>query len=479
MYDYIVCGAGSSGSTVAGRLAEDPGVTVLLIEAGGDDSRESIQNPDLWPLNLGTDAVWNFTTAPSPALGGRSLDYAMGRALGGGSSVNVANWVRGHRSDWDHFAEVTGDPVWGFAAVRALFERIESGPMRLEAATPRHPLGNAVLDAAQEAGFPLYPNPNGALMEAERGCAPPQKIVQDGRRRSPYRAYVAEPDRPNLTVLTGTSVRELLFDRDRAVGVCVNAAGPDRDFYAGREIVLSLGAINTPKVLMLSGIGDPEELRRHGIPVRRNLPGVGRNLTDHALLPLVWQATPGGDPAPPGDVRAACFWQLTAAAGDPPTFMYLNPAPEGDVITFVIGMPMRGTGRVRLASTDPDAAPIIETGFFTDPADIGSALRALDTARAIGKAPALRPFLSAELLPGAADAETYVRENVETYWHQSGTARMGRDEHAVVDSRLRVIGCEGLRVADASVLPSVTMANTMAPSVLVGEQAAAFISATT
>ena len=243
---------------------------------------------------------------------------------------------------------------------------------------------------------------------------------------------------------------------------------------------------------MLSGVGDAAQLREHGIGVRAHLPGVGRNLNDHPVIAQVWRTAEGADLTGPIDARVGAFWNLTGADGAAPAIVYpaagapVPPtlAPPGGLpeqaVTFLLGVRMHDTGRVRLASADPSVNPRIETGFFTHPADMDSALRAIDTARAIGTASALKSFMGEEVLPGPVDRDArvdYLRNVVQTFWHQSGTARMGRDDMAVLDSRLRVIGVEGLRVADASALPRVTVANTMAPSVLVGEQAAEFIRA--
>ncbi|MBU2662570.1 GMC family oxidoreductase N-terminal domain-containing protein [Actinoplanes bogorensis] len=460
-YDFIVCGSGPAGSALAGRLAERPGVSVLLLEAGHTDERPTVDDPSRWVENLGGPAVWDFSTEPSPAVHDRRLFYPMGRVLGGGGSVNGSTWVRGHRDDWDFYARETGDPAWSHKSALEIFDRIEKGPLRITTASKAHPVTEAVLAAADQVGLPRYFHPNGRLMESERGAAPRQEIIHDGRRLSPYRAYVGPRPHANLTVLSGALVLGVLFEtigpRNRAIGVRVRHHGRLRQIYASTEVVLSLGAVQTPKILMLSGVGDAAELAACSIEVRRHLPGVGRNLDDHARFPL-----PGLRVL--GDTRAGCFWNLSS--DEPPTFMEVRGG------TFHIGMRMRDTGRIRLASADPEAHPLIETGFLTNPADLDSAFRALDTARAIGQGRALRPYVT------AAETEQHdVRDTVGTFWHPCGTARMGLDNSAVVDSRLRVLGCEGLRVADASVLPRAPVAGTMAPSVLVGEQAAAFITA--
>lgn len=506
-FDYIVCGAGSAGCVVAGRLAADPDVTVLLVESGGDDDADSVRDPDLWPLNLGGERTWGHVTEPNPYLDDRRLDYATGRGLGGGGAINAGLWARGHQSDWDSFAEATGDPDWGYAHALEMYRRIEDwqgtadperrgsgGPLRIRPAQDVHPLFTSYLDGAQSVGFPRFDSSNGAMMEKDAGCAVREENIHAGQRQTPFRAYVAGlVGRPNLTVLPHATVSRVLLAGRRAVGVEIVHDGRTLRANASQEVVLSLGAIGTPAVLMRSGIGDEAELRPFGIPIVQHLPGVGRNLDDHMRLGCVWEAKDVPMPVPTRS-QAVCMWTDDTRPGAPEFVMYLSPTasvsaesaarfpPPARSFTLMPAMRPRGgsRGRVRLASADPLAGPRIETNFLADPDDLRSALSAVAMAREIGNSAALRPFAEREVSPATSSrsvCEEFVRNSVETFWHQSGTARMGRDGLAVVDSRLRVHGVDGLRVADASVLPHVTVANTMAPSMVVGERAAEMIGA--
>ena len=506
-FDYIVCGAGSSGSVVAGRHAADPAVTVLLVESGGDDDDERVRDPDLWPANLGSERTWDHVTEPNQHLNGRRLAYATGRGLGGGGAVNAGVWARGHRSDWDSFAEAAGDPAWGYAHVLEHYRGIEDwqgapdperrgtgGPMRIRPAQDVHPLFAAFLDAAEGTGIPRFDSPNGALMETRSGCAVRDENIHNGVRQTPFRRYVADrTGQPNLTVLPNTTVSRVLLSAGRARGVELVRDGKPQRVHASQEVVLSLGALSTPAVLMRSGIGDEAELRNLGIPVAQHLPGVGRNLDDHIRLPCMWEATDVPLPVPTRS-QAVCFWEDETRPGAPEFVMYVSPAPSVSpesaaqyppperCFTLMPAIRLRrgSRGRVRLAGTDPLTRPRVETNFLADPDDVRSALSAVAMAREVGNSAALRPFAKREVSPASSATDTvepFVRNAVETYWHQSGTSRMGRDEDAVVDARLRVHGIEGLRVADASVLPHVTVANTMAPAIVVGERAAEILTA--
>lgn len=498
-YDFIVCGAGSSGSVVARRLAEDPSVRVLLLEAGGSDDMPCVTESKLWHTNLGSATDWAFRSEPSPHLNGRTLTLSMGKVLGGGSSINLMAWARGHRADWDFFAAESGNDAWSYESVLDIYRRIEDwqgapaderrgcgGPVFVQPKRNPHPAGPAVLEAARCLGVARFDNPNGKMMEGNGGAAIVDLRTRCDKRQSVFRSYTYPyMDRPNLTVLTAAFVRRVIIERGCAVEVEVRYRDGLRRFRVGTEVVLSMGAVHTPKVLMLSGVGDQNVLRRLGIPLVADLPGVGRNLHDHLGIPCMWEA-PGNEPLHnSGDTML--FWPAGHGGKEPDFFAcqgaILIASPEcvarfglpdtGWMLLGALTHP-KSRGVVELTSADPDRPVRVVHNGLSDPDDLRLAQKCVDDMRKVGNSSLLRPFVKREVMPGNLTGEelvTYLREAAVTYWHLVGTARMGRDRLAVVDGTLKVHGIENLRVADGSIMPRITSGNTMAPCVVIGERA--------
>jgi choline dehydrogenase len=505
-YDFVVCGSGSSGSVVARRLAENAAVNVLLLEAGGTDEVPSVMEPGQWSANLGTERDWGFRAKANPRLNGRCIPLPMGKVLGGGSSINAMAWARGHRNDWDYFAAEADDDGWNYKSVLAIYRRIEDwagepdpvrrgtgGLIYVEPAYNPNPIAPALLDAARSVGIPTFNDHNGRMMECDGGSSIINLRIREGRRLSIFRTYTYPyMDRPNLTVLTGAHVTRVTIVGSRAVGVEFSLNGRAHRVGANREVVLSLGAVNTPKVLMQSGIGDENELKRVGIGLLHHLAGVGQNFQDHPMVAacvweyqepiaprnnggeatLIWKSDPALHEA---DLQ---FLQAQVANTTAETAHYAPPPASWSLMPALVRPKSRG--RLRLTGSSPHAPLEIDANMLADPADLRALMTGLALCREIGNSAALRPFVKREVMPGDLKGkalETFVRDGTTTLRHQSCTAKMGHDPMAVVNGQLQVHGIESLRIADSSVMPRITTGNTMAPCVIIGERAAELLKA--
>lgn len=508
-FDYIVVGAGAAGCVLAARLSEDPGHTVLLLEAGDALEGAEFTTPALATQLQAGDASWYWgdQTTPQEALGGRRVPMLAARALGGGSAINTMMWLRGHPLDYDAWKDA-GATGWGWADVAPVFRRMEhfelgpdehhgaGGPMVISVARDISPLGMAIVAAGAEQGLPVNPDVNGGSQE---GVGLVQTNTRDGERHSVVDGYLKPAlGRRNLTVATGSPVERLLFDGLRVTGVRLRGG---REVRVRRSVVLSAGALRSPQLLMLSGIGPADHLREHGIDVVHDLPGVGRNLQDHPLVIGLWPLTK--DTAAPNisseeSVRAydllrrgprASYMLATALrcsdSSEPAPDLQYNFAtvgpsellPQPTIGCAAILLTPRSRGTVRLASADPTDAPLVDPRYLTDEPDRQKLIRGLAWMRdKLFTSPALLDLSGPPILPAPDLDEHSLAAHVDAQatsgWHMAGTCRMGTDEGSVVGPDLRVHGVEGLYVADASVMPVITRGNTQAPTIMIAERGA-------
>jgi choline dehydrogenase-like flavoprotein len=501
-HDYVVVGAGTAGCVLAARLSEDESAQVLLIEAGPADGPPAMADPLAWPSLLGTDVDWSRTTVPQAALGGAEFPCPAGKVLGGSSSINGTFHLRGHRANYDAWA-AAGATGWGYADLLPYLMRSERAPGRdprvrgmkgpmLVAPPPRTPngaLAEALFAAALDAGIPITADPSGASQD---GAGWHDWNVVDGKRQSAADAYLRPVlGRPNLTVVTGAEVRRLVVENGRCRGVVYAAGSRLLQADAAAEVVLTAGTVGSAQLLMTSGIGPASHLREFGIDVVIDAPGVGQNLQDHPLTSVVFQASEAALPA----VRERGINSFNAmvrtdpSAAEPDMLLvfgdgaYFSPALDGPADAYVIlpslAKPV-SRGSVRLADPDITVPPLIDPNYLGDQADVDRLLAGLRMAREIGNRESMKAWHDGEIFPGPGrqddDACTeFLRMSVIPHFHPVGTCRMGTDPGAVVDPRLRVRGVAGLRVADASVMPSLVSANTNATVLAIAERAAALI----
>ncbi|MDJ1371997.1 GMC family oxidoreductase [Gulosibacter molinativorax] len=498
---YIVVGAGSAGSVVTRRLL-DAGHEVTLLEAGRKDENPAIHDMSRMGELWHSEDDWDYYTTPQEHASNRQLHWPRGKVQGGSHSLNAVIWVRGAQGDYNRW-EKEGAEGWAWENVAPVFQKIErtthgddalrgrDGLLDVVADYEKNPIFESLHAAAVEAGVPDNPDYNGADSE---GVGYEQLNIRDGKRLSTFRAYVyPELDNPNLHAHTGVWVTKLILEGNRAVGVEATVDGETKEFR-GDEVILSAGALDTPRILILSGIGPKEHLDEVGIDVVLDAPGVGANLHDHILAPVIVHTTKKeiGGPKPGEPISQVHHFTTFREGNDVPDtqpiyFMVpmLSDGMEAPASSFTIHAGLvqpTSRGTLRLASADPTEAALFDPQILSTPEDMASMVASVKECREIAQQSAIvDEWGGQELYPGPEvqtdeEIEQYVRDNCVTYHHQVGTARMGVDQEAVVDpANLKVRGLEGVRVIDASVMPSVPSGNTNAPSVMIGERGAEFI----
>lgn len=503
-YDYIVIGAGSAGCVVANRLTEEPETTVLLLEAGNPDTKPEIHIPAECLKLLGSEVDWGYFSEPEPYMNNRTIFCPRGKVLGGSSSINFMLYVRGNPHDYDHW-QALGNPGWSYQGVLPYFKKSEhfsrgadayhgvDGELSVTDLIAPAAISQRFVDACVALGYDRNPDFNA---KQQSGAGLYQMTIKDGKRHSAAAAFLTPIlERSNLTVQTNALVTRLLFEGTRVIGVEYLYGGTLHQVRVNQEVILSAGAINSAKLLMLSGIGDAEHLQAMGIAVVADQPGVGQNLQDHILVRVVYQADQELHPADTsnsGIGEAGLFVQSEGELDVAPDLQFffcsVPRLPPGYSLidwgfTGVVSLTRsQNSGSVTLRSSDPKDTPIIRLNYLQSQSDVQKLVTGIQLLRSLFHSSSFDEFRGEEVAPGAEVQSgealvAYVEEVCNTMYHPVGTCKMGTDPMAVVDPELRVHGVEGLRVVDASIMPTITTGNTNAPTIMIGEKAADLIKA--
>jgi choline dehydrogenase len=526
VYDYIIVGAGSAGCVLASRLSENPDTRVLLLQAGPPDTADEIHIPAAINFLFKSTYDWDYQTVPQDRADGRSVYWPRGRVIGGSSSINAMIYIRGSRYDYDTWRDEYGCEGWGYADLIPYFIRAEgnsrgasayhggSGPLSVQDLKFKSNLTRAFVEAARASGEPANDDFNAAEQD---GVGYYQVTQKNGRRWSAADAYLhPAAGRPNLTVLTDALATAVVIEGGRATGVRYLRRGVEEEAAAESEVIVSCGAIGSPQLLMLSGVGPADHLREHNIPVFADSPGVGGNLSDHPIVTAMWAAPKTRGLWEKAGPKNLARWQmmhtgpLTSNLAEAGGFSRTDPAlpapdiqwhalpgpvvngglndPASRALSVLIALVAVGSrGKIRLRSSDPRHKPAIDPAYLSDSSDLDPLVRAIEMAREFAAARPLRKVVSVELAPGGditteAELRQWIRGDLGTLYHPVGSCAMGGDSRlaaskltSVVDTELRVRGIEGLRVADASVMPTVPRGNTNAPTIAIAERAADLI----